>query len=98
VSAATLLPPPAPSIDDVGGFLIQTNSGVSNSGGTITLFTSADGEEPWTLEQSQPWALVYDWGDFAALPFLFLATDSIGNGVAYSGPSEKSNIWNNSGG
>jgi hypothetical protein len=95
VSAAPLGPPPAPSLDVVENFLIQTNSGLPNNGGTITLYTSPDGLAPWTVEYSVAWELVRDWGPIAGLPELFLAADSIGNGIAYSGPSEKSNVYDN---
>jgi hypothetical protein len=97
VSAVPLGPPPAPSLDAVGGFLIQTNSGVNNAAGLCSLYHSPDGLDPWTLAVDFPWQLVFDWGDLATLPEEFLAVTSTGNDIAYVGESARSNTYDNSG-
>jgi hypothetical protein len=97
VSASALGPPPAPSLAEVGGFLIQTNSGVNNSDGLCTLYQSPNGIDEWAFVEDFPWQLVFDWGEVGILPEEFLAVTSTGNGIVYVGESARSNTFDNTG-
>lgn len=86
-AAPALTPPPAPGIGIVGGDVIQTALGGDDTGGLVKLYTSGDGEEPWTFYTQAAWEAVHNWGSELLLPPGWVRVTEAGNGSAYDGES-----------
>lgn len=74
-----------------GGMPASTSQAPDNEGGTLRLYYSATGDEPYTLLATVPWTLFIDWDTAAEIePGRYYSTEE-GNGVAYLGESDRSN-------
>jgi len=82
-----LPPPPRPVLEDLGTEVLQTATGLDDTGGTCGLETSDDDGLTWDFAGSPPWEDLFIWGasdDFAGL---LLRCRETGNGITYSGHS-----------
>ena len=71
--------PPAPTFENEGDHLIQTNTGDMGAGLEILLYSGPDPLGPWGLILSQNWAASFDWGHIDDLdPAWYAVTQTCG--------------------
>lgn len=87
-----LLPPPAPLLLNIAGHVSQRATGADDTGGLVQLqYSNSEGLE-WAEAGEDNWVHEYDWGLAALFEGSWLRGREVGNGTAYVGSSEWSNI------
>ena len=89
-AVAALPPPPAPELTQEDHEILQYSPGSDNTDGTIRLYFADDTGGPYSLSQGAAWESLHNWGGDPPNPEGFYVATSIGNGIAYSGESERS--------
>ena len=87
-------PPPAPTLDATSGDLLQTATGSDDTGGTCELEYALAVGGPFEKVDQSYWEAVNNWGDNGSLQGYYYRCREVGNGVAYVGASEYSNVVN----
>jgi hypothetical protein len=80
-------PPPAPGFTNEQGQLLQTASGLDDTGGEVHLWFGPTSDGPWYFTGFDYWAAVHDWGATYEFDPGWYATTEAGNGVVYAGES-----------
>ncbi len=84
--------PPQPLFLDEDGDANQYATGGDDTGGTLELWRSSDGNAPWDQQDQVPWAAFKFWGSTGDLGVGHYRTTETGNGIAYAGTSPPSDI------
>lgn len=91
-AASGLAAPPAPVLSNPGGDVFQAAQGADDTGGTVRLYGAEYTEGPYYLLDEDTWAATVAWGLQEQWPGQFLRATEVGNGIAYQGESEPSNV------
>ena len=85
-------PPPAPVIAFTVPGIVQTAMGGDDTGGIVELQFSEDAGASWDQWNTGAWAAVVNWPDTNWVAGTLWRAKEVGNGVAYVGDSNWSNV------
>lgn len=87
-----LPPPPAPQLLIIEDSVYQLASSDTDTNGSLKLYYSTSGGEPWNFISSVIWKLEHYWGSTDYYQGDWLRATEVGNDLDYAGESQPSNV------